>query len=61
MEFSGPYKIEEVILLESGAMHFLVMDKDKNPLVEAYDRETAEEVISRLEEYEKLLSLTVVH
>lgn len=37
MEFSGPYEIEEVILLESGASHFLVMDKDKNPLIEAYD------------------------
>ena len=61
MEFSGPYEIEEVILLESGASHFLVMDKDKNPLIEAYDRETAEEVISRLEDYEKIMSLTEVH
>jgi len=55
MEFSGPYTIEEAILLDTGITHFLVLDVEGNPLVEAYDRETAQEVIDRLEEYQRLI------
>lgn len=54
-EFTGPYKTEEVILLDSGASHILVSDCQGNPLVEAFNLETAEEVIRRLEAYEKQL------
>ena len=55
MEFTGPYKAEEVIIIESGVHHVLVSDANGNPLVEAFDMDTAKEVIRRLEEYEKYL------